>query len=183
MDDREIIALYQARDEAALTETRKRCGSAVRQSIGRILRDPADAEECENDTYLAAWQSIPPAEPVHLTAYLVRIARNTACRRLEYLTAARRNPQVMLSLDELGDTVADGAAAGCGDDALRDVIGGFLDSCKPAHRRAFLLRYWAFASVAEVAAAMGWSESKTVSVLYRTRKKLRAYLEERGYGV
>lgn len=182
MQDKDILELYNARDESAIPATRARCGALVRRILSGILHAPQDEEECENDTYLAAWNAIPPAQPESLPAYIAKLARNTACRRLEYMTAAKRNPEVLLSLDELGDCIGE-TPANRSDAELRETINGFLETLKPAHRKVFLLRYWQFLSVTEVAEQMGYSKSKTEAILHRTRSKLRQYLEERGYAV
>ena len=182
MQDTEIIRLYIERSQQAVTETRMRYGRTVRHIIGSILHDPLDAEECENDTYLAAWRSIPPNQPVSLKAYLACLARNTAVRRLDYNNAAKRKPEeAVLPFEELCESIADDRASGAADNQLGDAINGFLATLKPKHRRIFLLRYWQYLSVEEVAAETGCSVSNVSVILSRTRKKLKDYLRKEGF--
>lgn len=180
MKDSEIVTLYLSRSEAAIEESRSRYGQLIRHVIGGILHNAQDIEECENDTYMGAWQSIPPNRPRNLKAYLARIARNSACKRLEYLTAGKRSPEVMLSLDELGDCIADGSADELSDARLAEAINGFLGSLTPDKRKVFLLRYWQCCSVREIMERTGYSKSKTESVLYRTRNQFKEYLKKEG---
>ena len=181
MKDSEIVALYLSRSESALTESRNHYGRLIQHIIRNIIRNPEDAEECENDTYLSAWQSIPPNQPKSLKAYLAVIARNTACRKWEYLNAEKRNPEMQISLDELGDSIADDSGQEFSDDALKEVINQFLGTLKKDQRKVFLLKYWQYCSVQEISQKTGFSKSKVESMLFRTRNKLRKYLQERGF--
>ncbi len=104
MTDHEITALFLQRSETAIRESQVKYGALVRRIIGSILHNTQDIEECENDTYLSAWQSIPPNQPRSLKAYLASIARNTAYNRADYLSAAKRKPEALVSLDELAET-------------------------------------------------------------------------------
>ncbi|MBR1529769.1 MAG: sigma-70 family RNA polymerase sigma factor [Oscillospiraceae bacterium] len=181
MKDSEIVALYLSRSESALTESKKQYGRLIQHIIRNIIRNQLDAEECENDTYLSAWQSIPPNQPKSLKAYLAVIARNTACRKWEYLNAEKRNPEMLISLDELGDSIADDSGQDFSDQELKEVINQFLSTIKKDHRKVFLLRYWRFCSVQEISQRTGFSKAKVESILFRTRNKLRKYLIERGF--
>lgn len=181
MTDHEITELYWQRSEHAIHESQTKYGGLVRHVIGGILHSAEDIEECENDTYLSAWQSIPPNRPHNLKAYLAAIARNTAYNRAEYLSAAKRKPEALVSLDELAETLADTSVSGCGDDALSDMLNSFLGKLRPEQRRVFLLRYWAGLSIAEIMHRTGYSKSKTEMMLYRLRNKLRDELKRRGY--
>ncbi len=181
MKDSEIVELYLSRSEQALTESRKSYGRLIQHIIRKIIRNPLDAEECENDTYLSAWQSIPPNQPKSLKAYLAVIARNTACRKWEYLSAEKRNPEMLISLDELGDSIPDCSGTDFSDDELKEIINSFLATVKKDQRKVFLLRYWRFCSVQEISDRTGFSKSKVESMLFRTRNKLKKYLTERGF--
>ena len=181
MTDREITELYLHRSEEAIRESRTQYGALVRHVIGGILQSVQDIEECENDTYMSAWQSIPPNEPHSLKAYLARIARNTACKRAEYLNAAKRKPEAVVSLDELAETLADNSVAGASDAELGEVINGFLGKLRPEQRRVFLWRYWMGLSIAEITQRTGFSKSKVEMMLYRLRNKLRDELKRKGY--
>lgn len=179
MTDREITALYLERSERAVMESKAHYGALIRYLAGKFLTDAQDIEECENDTYLSAWRSIPPNRPDNLKAYLARIARNTACKRLEYLTAAKRKPEALLCFDELADTLA--AQEAPADEELRVIINSFLESQKPEVRRVFLLRYWMGLSIGEIAAQTGFSHSKIETMLHRARNRLRDALKRKGY--
>lgn len=180
MKDSEIVTLYLSRSEAAIEESRSRYGALIRHVIGGILHNAQDIEECENDTYMGAWQSIPPNRPRNLKAYLTKIARNAACKRLEYLTAGKRSAEAVVSLDELGDVLADGTAEDVSDVRLSEAINGFLGTLTPEKRKIFLLRYWQCCSVKEIMARTGCSKSKIESVLYRTRNQFKEYLKKEG---
>ena len=182
MEDREIIGLYLARNEAALTETAKKYGRMVRSVAYGILKNEADSEECENDTYLSAWGSIPPQRPTSLGAYLGRIARNAALGRLEYYAAEKRSRVLETPLDELGD-IASGSPtpeAELEQAELSRLIDAYLRGKSRAKRVVFVRRYWYCDPIGKIAREQGYSESKVKSMLARTRKKLRAHLEKEG---
>ena len=110
MDDARIIELYFARDEAAIEQTRASYGHKLRAVALRILADAMDAQECENDTYLKTWTSIPPNRPVHFFAYIAKICRNAALGILEYRGAAKRSAQVVELTDEMQQCIPDSLA-------------------------------------------------------------------------
>jgi len=181
MEDENIIELFFERSENAVRETRTQYGSLIRTAAKRILRCDADAEECENDVYMAVWNSIPPNRPNSLKAFLLKITRNHALKKYEYLTAEKRNPNAAVSLDELGDC-ADTAGEDIrfGDRELAELINNFLGSLNDEARKVFMLRYWGFLSIREITERCGISKSKAESMLFRTRKKLKEYLNENG---
>ncbi len=181
MTDNEIISLYFARSEEAITSTRKQYGKLIRHIILKILRNAEDTDECENDTYMSAWNTIPPKTPDNLKAYLAVIARNTAMKRYEYLHAEKRSPQMEVSFEELAECLCDDTAGQHTDVQLREAINGFLSTLKPEQRRIFLLRYWQGYSIEELMQISGFSKSKTESMLFRIRNKMRKYLVEGGY--
>lgn len=176
----ELIQLYQQRSEQALTNTRSIYGNLVRHIIRGILNDPMDIEECENDTYLSIWNSIPPNVPENFQAYLAAVARNTACKRRSYLSAEKRCPNAVVSLDELEQCIADDSARVYTDTELSDAINGFLGTLRPMHRKIFLKRYWQSMTEKEIAAESGLTRVNVAAILSRTRKKLHRYLKERG---
>lgn len=183
MEDREIIELYFQRSEDAMRQTKQKYSGLILSIIRHILSCREDAEECENDTYLAVWQSIPPKRPDNFRAYLAGIARNLACSRYRYLHAEKRNADAALSFEELADCLSDKSDDGIRytDDELRDTINTFLGTLRPENRRVFLLRYWECCSIKEIMQLCGISKSKTESILFRTRNKLKKFLQERGY--
>ena len=176
--DRHIIDLFFARNEQAIEETDRRYGGfCMRISLG-ILEDRLDAEECLNDTYLKAWNAIPPTRPRSLRAFLAKIIRNLSLHRLEYNRAVKRNKDFDLSLDELSECIPmrDEEA-----DALPELLNRFLDTLPETECRLFCGRYWHGHSVKELARGYGLTPKAVTMRLSRTREKLRTYLNERGY--
>ena len=181
MDDARIIELYFARDEAAIEQTRVSYGHKLRAVALRILADDMDAQECENDTYLKTWNSIPPNRPVHFLAYILKICRNAALGMLEHRNAAKRSAQIVELTDEMQACIPDRAAELAFEpQELGTLLSAFLRGESEDNRKIFVRRYLMAESVAEVAEALGVSESKVKSSLLRTRNKLRGYLEKEG---
>lgn len=179
MEDEKIIGLFNARSDDAVRQLRSKYGAIVKSVIKHVLADKADAEECESDTYMAVWQVIPPQKPTNLRAFLLRIARNQALKKFRYITAEKRCRNAVVSLEELGELVSEEESF-FSDDELSELINGFLGTLNEETRRIFVLRYWYFRSAREIAESCGITVSKTETVLCRTRKKLKKYLEERG---
>lgn len=177
MEDREIVALYFQRSERAVKESRLKYGRLCRGVAMRVLGSREDAEEAENDTYLRAWNSIPPESPVHLGAYLAAVCRRLSIDRLRAEKRLKRGAgqyvQTLSELDEAVASVPDPADAA----ALKDLLERFLSSLSPEAREIFLKRYWWFLSVKEIALQCGMRESAVKMQLFRTREKLREYLE------
>ncbi|MBR1832388.1 MAG: sigma-70 family RNA polymerase sigma factor, partial [Ruminiclostridium sp.] len=153
-------------------------------SISRnILGNNEDAQECVNDTYLKAWNTIPPHRPAMLSTFLGKITRNLSFDRYK---ASRRDKrggsQTALVLDELGEIIADKRS----DDEfdrkeLLESINAFLSSLPPDKRKMFVCRYWYAYSIPEIAKRFGMTENNVSVSLNRTRQKLRNYLKERGF--
>lgn len=185
MKDEAILELYWARSEAAIDETDRVYGRYCHSVAFGILRDQEDAEETVNDTWLKAWDSIPPERPHHLKGFLARITRQLSVNRLEQNLAQKRGGgQYALALDELAECIPDGRGEDLAElTALRDALNRFLRGLQPEPRAVFIRRYWHTQSVAEIAAACGMSESKVKSMLLRTRYKLRKALTEEGFFV
>ncbi len=181
MEDSGIISLFFERSEEAICETKRKYGRFVLGMIMHILRNESDAEECENDTYMSVWSVIPPQRPMNFKAFLLKIARNQALKKYRFLNAEKRNPNVTVSLEELAECASDeGDGLRYGDNELAEIINGFLETLNDESRKVFMLRYWYFSSVNDIAERCGISRSKTESMLFRTRKKLKKYLEEKG---
>lgn len=183
MDDRQIIALYNERSEAALSETAKKYGRYCRSIAYNILSNEEDCEECVNDTWLKAWENIPPQCPDSLPAFLGRITRNLALNRYKHNTREKRGGgQTPLVLEELADCIPGGSnAETAAEEALLvDVLNRFLDGLPVQKRKIFLRRYWYMSSVKEIAADFGLSESNVKMTLLRTRSKLKQTLEKEG---
>ena len=182
MEDKDIIALYWERSEEAIRSTAAKYGAYCAQIIRRVLGDGRDAEECLSDTWLGAWNAMPPQKPARLPPFLGRIARNTALDRYDYNRAQRRNGVFEVVLEELAECVSGTPLEEDFDlHRLGEAISGFLDGVSPAARLVFLRRYWYCDAVAEIAAGTGFSPSKVKSLLHRTRKGLKEHLRKEGY--
>ena len=179
ISDGEIIDLYFARDEQAIAETKTKYDGYLRTVSGNILRDNEDISECVSDTYLGAWNAIPPTRPNRLKIFLAKITRNLSLKRLRLEGAAKRGGGEMdLTIDELGDCISDGKRI---DEHLEELeltalIERFLENKSVEDRRIFLCRYWYFDSIKEISERFDCTESKVKMSLKRTRDDLREYL-------
>ena len=179
MDDRQIIALFYERSEQAITELSKKYGDLCFKIAINILSDPQDAEECVNDAYLGAWNSIPPQNPTPLRAYLCRIVRNLALKKLRTNTALKRGSQLEISLSELENCIPDNSFdEHLSAKELTEQLNAFLSTLHRDDRAMFLKRYWFSESLSEIAKAFGITEHNASVRLSRIRKKLRQYLKE-----
>ena len=179
MNDREIIDLYFARNDAAVSETMAKYGRMLRSIAYGILHNSSDSEECENDTYLAAWNRIPPLRPKVFSAFLGRIARNLAINRYRYYAADKRNRALEVALDELVEILPGGEPA-VEASAVAECVARYLSGKSRAQRIVFVRRYWYCDSVNQIATDCGFSESKVKSMLMRMRRELRLELERSG---
>lgn len=182
MEDRAIIKLLFDRAERALTELRKKFGQGLHRLAKNITGSEEDAQECVNDTYLALWNAIPPAQPDPLSAYTYRTGRNIALKRHRSNTAGKRFQGYDLSLDELAGCVADHTAAEVLDARLLgNAINRFLAEESRDNRILFLRRYWFGDSVRDAANAVGLNENAANVRLSRLRNKLKDFLIKEGY--
>ena len=184
MEDHKIIDLYWARSQQAIVESDQKYGPYCRAIALGILAMREDAEECVNDTYLGAWNAIPPTRPAHFFAFLAKLCRNLACNRLDWLNAAKRRADVVSLTDELAACVP--GADGGREQALRELGGllsDFLRGLPQESRLFFLRRYWFMDSVKEIAERYAVGESRVKTSLFRTRRRLREYLEKEGVSV
>lgn len=179
MQDEEIIRLFWQRSQLAIEKTAEKYGSYCHTIAGNILSNPEDSEECVNDTWLRAWDAIPPQKPGKLSAFLGRITRNLALNRREKYRAEKRGGgEYPLALQELGDCVPDRAGDPCDRLHLSQVLNRFLASLQPKARHIFLRRYWLFFSIREIAEFYALSESSVKMSLLRSREALRKALEK-----
>ena len=184
MDDKQIIKLLFERAREALRILSERYGKNLYRIAMNILGNHHDAEETTNDTYLAIWNTIPPKEPEPLAPYVYRTGRNMALKRLEYLSAEKRNNRYDLSLDELGACLPDNEISPeqsviIGE--IADCVNRFLEEDSDINRYIFMRRYWYGDSVEDIAKAVNM-KSGTVSVrLNRIRTKLKEQLIKEGY--
>ncbi len=184
MEDHQIVDLYWQRNENAIAETAAKYGNYLYRISNQILQNAEDAEECVNDTYNDAWQSMPPHRPSILSTFLGKITRRISIDLWRKHSAEKRGGGVIpLALDELEECVS-----GTGDVEgeverleLQKKLNGFLLALPQTERVVFMRRYWYMDSVSSIAKRFACSESKVKSMLYRTRKKLRAMLEKEGY--
>lgn len=184
MDDNKIISLYYLRSEEAIQETDRRYGRRLHQIADNILHSNEDAEESVSDTYLKAWQTIPPQKPVHFFAYLARICRNFSLSRLDWRNAAKRSAQVVSLTQEMELCIPDRSRdAQLSGRELGRALNAFLATLTPENRMIFLRRYWYVDTVGDIAARYGITENAVSTRLHRTREKLAAYLKKEGIAV
>lgn len=180
LEDAEIVSLYWQRDERAIRETQTKYGGYCRAVARRILPDAQDVEESVNDTWLAAWRSMPPHRPAMLNTYLGKLTRRCSLDRWRTQNRVKRGGgEVPLVLDELDECVPGGqdVARTAEQRELAKALDRFLDRLPGPERDVFVCRYWLLVPVKEIGARFGFGESKVKSMLARTRKKLRIWLE------
>lgn len=183
MDDKEIIDLYWERSELAISETDLKYGRVCNRVAYRVLSNVEDSEECVNDTYLKAWNVIPPTRPVKLMAFLVKITRDLALNRYEKYAAEKRGGgEVPAALDELSECIPDPNPVERVVDnrMLAAKLNIFLERLQPEEKRIFIARYWGMYPLREIAHTYAITESKVKVSLFRTRGKLRSFLEQEG---
>ena len=182
LSDERIIEMFFDRNDQAVREIQTKYGKLCFSVAMNILGDREDAEECVNDAYLGAWNSIPPNRPNALSAFLVRITRNLSLKRLRYNTAEKRGGGYSLSFEELSECIPDGCDVSerVEESELSRYINEFLRGLPETDRRIFICRYFYFDTVEEIAKRFGFGVSRVKMKLSRTRSKLRKYLTERG---
>lgn len=177
LDDKQIIELYFARDELAVSATQEKYGSLLSGIALKILGESGASEECVNDVYLSLWRSIPPESPENLRAYSCKIVRNMAFNQLRYSLAEKRSAHAEISLDELEETLSDGISPQAFEDVdFKMVLNEFLEGLRPEYRKVFLKRFFFLDTIPQIAADMGISESKVKSLLFRARSKFRSHI-------
>lgn len=185
MEDSQIVELYWERKEEAIKETSLKYGRLCTNIAKNILSSYEDSEECVNDTYLVVWNAIPDERPNRFSAFISRITRNLALKKYEYLSAAKRNPAAITSLEELEDCVSgtDSVESEIEKEQIESAIEQFLWRQKEEKRNIFIRRYWYFDSIESICRSTGFTQSKVKSVLYELRQKLRKHLESEGVEV
>ena len=183
MEDQQIVDLYFARSESAITETDRKYGRYCHSIAYNILEDHEDAKEVVNDTYLKAWNTIPPNRPDPLKPYVGMISRHLSLDRYEEYHTQKRGGQVPLVLEELAECIPDNdSREDIGESvALKDALAKFIRSLPDKTQRIFLRRYWYASSVAEIAEEFGMRENSVNVLLHRTRKKLKDHLQKEGF--
>lgn len=184
MDDEQILQLYWDRNEQAIPATADKYGNYCTAIANNILGNHEDAEECVNDTYLNAWNAIPPHRPKLLSAFLGKITRNLAFNRYKHNTAIKRGSgELPAVLDELAGCVSGNADTEqmCEHKELVAAINDFLGTLSSEKRNIFVCRYWYTDSIADIAARYDMTDGAVSMTLTRLRTKLHTYLVERGH--
>ncbi len=184
LEDSSIVDLYLKRDEAGIQQTRDKYGKRLHSLAYGIVQDRQTAEECEDDTYLEAWNSIPPHEPRgYLYAFLARITRHIALNCCRDRSRLKRSAQISALSTEMEECIPAPDDIGCrlDDIALGEVLNGFLCTLDEERRNLFVRRYWYLDSIAAISQRFALSESKVKTTLFRCRKQLREHLEKEGY--
>lgn len=184
MDDKQIVDLYWARTENAISETAHKYGKYCHYIAYNILHNDEDSEECVNDSYLKVWNVIPPQRPSKLSTFLGKITRNLALDRYKYNTREKRGSgQMPLVIDELAECISatDSTNQVIDDMVLADCFNRFLATLPVETRKIFMRRYWYFSSIKEIATDFSISESSVKMTLLRTRSKLKQLLEKEGF--
>ena len=179
MKDADIVALYFERDEQAIAESNKAYGSYCTAVAMNILASKSDAEECVNDTWLKAWNAIPPAKPLDLKTFLGRITRNLSLDRFRALKRHKRNRDLEVAMDELSEAIP--LSDDTQDSLLKQLLGEFLAQNDSLNRRLFVGRYWHGYTVGKLARHYGLTENAVSHRLARTRAALKEFLEKEGY--
>lgn len=184
MDDEKIVDLFWLRDEQAIAETSAKYGALCGKIAYGILGNAQDSEEVVNMSYLRLWNAVPPKRPQPFSPFLAKIVRNLALNKLKAENTQKRHPsEFIVSLDELDECVPDKNSVQTAPIHIRDCLHTFLKGQKRQARSIFVLRYFYCESIEEIAEKTGFSESKVKSMLFRTRNKLKEYLESEGISI
>lgn len=184
MNDKQIIELYWQRDESAIHETNLQYGSYCYAIANNILLNNEDSEECVNDTWLRAWNAIPPQRPVHLKMFLAKITRNLSFDKYRTNKAAKRgNGEITAVLDELGECLSSSSdvEAELQSNELERRINRFLCTLRKRDRDVFLRRYFYVETISVIAQRYNLRDDNVIVILSRTRRKLKNQLEQEDY--
>ena len=186
MEDEMIVRLYWDRNEQAIKESRAKYGSYCTSIASNILQNRQDTEECVNDTWLHAWNAIPPSRPKVLSTFLGKITRNLALDIYRKLHREKRGGgQFDVVLDELSEVISgkEDPQGSWEETELKEEINAFLRSVPKERRYMFVLRYWYGESVKEIAQRFSMTENNVSVILNRLRNRLKGHLNERGYDI
>lgn len=184
MDDRSIISLFLERNAAAISSTKEKYGKRLIKLAYEITEDAQAAEECENDTYHGAWNSIPPHEPYdYFYTFLAHITRNSALNYCRSKNSKKRKALIEELTMELENTIPgqNNIEEMIDDMTLKDLLNDFLGTLSEEKRNVFIRRYWYMDSVERIAKGYGISASKVKSILFRCRNELKNHLIKEGY--
>lgn len=178
MDDKTIIELFWNRSEQAISETDKKYGRYILRIARNILENDEDASEVQNDTYLRVWDTVPPQRPDILRAYVGTISRNLSLDRYRAKYSQKRGTPTV-AIDELGECVPDGSDADEAESArIADALNRFVGELDTRERKIFVLRYWYMFSIEQIAREMSMKKNTVATILFRTRKELKEFLEK-----
>lgn len=185
MDDEKIIELFNMRSEQAISELDNKYGKLCKSISYNILHCNEDVEECINDLYLGIWRKIPPEHPKPLSAFVLKTVRNISLTKYNYNKAKKRDSTYDVCLDELDYCVSALDTTGTEFDAsvLTDCIDDFLETLDSTNRIIFVRRYWFFDDFSSISMRLGMSEVTVRVRLVRIRKKLKLYLELKGFNL
>jgi RNA polymerase sigma-70 factor (ECF subfamily) len=184
MDDKQIVELFWERSEDAIAETDRKYGRYILFIAKNVLSDDEDAREVQNDTYLRTWDSIPPERPTALRAYVGAICRNLALSRYRRKYAEKRQGCVDIAIDELADCLPDESDGDrVASEMIADALNRFVAELSARDRRIFVQRYWYMCSTDEIARENSMNKNTVVTILYRTRNELKAFLEKEGVNI
>ncbi len=181
MTDVKIIELFFERNEQAISELSAKYGGVCRRVATNILKNESDAEECVNDSYLAAWNTIPPERPNPLKTYLLRLVRNISTAKYHQNTSQKRNSNYDIALDELEECISVEGSDLEQERRARELakaIDGFLDSLDKDSRLMFMCRYWCSDSISDIADKFGITPHHASVRLSRIREKMKKYLKK-----
>ena len=182
--DNRIIQKFNERDESALTDVNKKYGGYCSAIALNILGNQQSAEECVNDTLMRLWESIPPAKPKYLPAFIGKIARNIALNAVRRETALKRGGgELDIILDEAEEMISGGDSVELTAQRheIMAAVNDWLGTISAKKRAVFVLRYWHCKSASEVARCMGMSQANVENILKRERKNLVEYMKQRGF--
>lgn len=184
MEDEQIIELYFRRDQDAIVQTELAHGAKLNALANRILMNHEDAQECVSDTYMKAWETIPPTRPSYFYAYLAKICRFLCFGRLDWNNAAKRKAEIVELSAEMELCIPDQSRERQAESReLAQLLNEFLGTLPEESRKIFLRRYWYADSITEIAQRYQMGESKVKTRLFRTRNALRSFLEKEGITV
>lgn len=186
MTDSEIIELYNQRDERAIRETQTAYGRYCEKIARNILGDEQEALECVNETLLKAWENIPPEQPQILSAYLATLTRNYALLCYRRGAAAKRGkgsaPLVLEDFAELIPSSTNVERIAEHHEIIAE-INRYLEALPEVNRTVFVLRFFCFESIPDIADRLGLKKKAVSATLYRTKKQIRKHLDKEGYSL
>jgi len=184
MDDSKIIELFFARNEDAIRYTDEAYGRRLYRLADNIVKNGQDAQECVSDTYMKAWDTIPPQKPQYFFAYIAKICRNFALKRIDWMNAQKRKAEVIMLTQEMESCIPDVSREMEADAReLGGLLDAFLRTLTPENRMVFMRRFWYADPIGEIAARYGLSESAVHMRLNRTKSKLALFLAKEGIRV